>query len=99
MNDSTWQSYGKIRRQERKDYILSKKDRPCADCGQSYPNYVMDFHHLDEESKNPQLKKRGKQHQSMSKVMAGWSLKRIDKELDGCVVLCANCHRMRHGPP
>lgn len=57
----------------------------CADCGKSYTYELYDFHHLD-----PSQKKYS------------WTvLKKLDektreKELSKCVLLCANCHRIRH---
>lgn len=93
MENSAWYTNDKPRRQKRREYILSKKDVPCADCGQRYPACVMDFHHLDEELKDAVLKKKKR---GMLEHMSKWSEKRIDAELAGCVVLCANCHRMRH---
>ncbi|AOO12102.1 hypothetical protein Np200711_156 [Cyanophage S-RIM44] len=47
----------------------------------------MEFHHLDPEVKDDNF--------NVGR-MKTWSLKRIDEELSTCVVLCANCHRMRH---
>ena len=81
-------------RAERLEYILSKKRVPCADCGNSFPEYCMDFHHIDEKTKDPALKKTNRQ--SMSGWMQRWSMKRINEELDKCVVVCACCHRIRH---
>jgi hypothetical protein len=31
------------------ELIFSYKNRPCKDCGKSYPHYVMDFDHLGEK--------------------------------------------------
>ena len=80
----------KERRKNRMEYVRSKKNVPCADCRIKYPSVVMDFHHLD---RRDELPKKGK---SMVREMRTWSVERIDKELNGCVVLCANCHRIRH---
>ena len=77
----------KLRREKHREYVQSKKDVPCADCGCSYPRPVMEFHHLDPEVKDDNF--------NVGR-MKTWSLKRIDEELSTCVVLCANCHRMRH---
>ena len=81
---------------ERAAYIKSKRDVPCADCGARWPGVCMDFHHIDEESKDPTL--RGNKA-SMVTRMRKWSYKRIDEELAKCVVLCACCHRLRHFDP
>ena len=84
----------KKRREQRQEYILSKKRVPCADCGNTFPEICMDFHHINEETKDKTLK--NPKTQSMSRHMRRWSIERIDEELDNCVVLCACCHRIRH---
>jgi hypothetical protein len=57
----------------------------CLDCGNTYPSYVYDIHHIDGDTKldNPSRLLRG-----------DWVLAKA--ELDKCVLLCANCHRERH---
>jgi len=82
------------RHKERFEYIQSKKRVPCADCGNTFPEICMDFHHINEDTKAEVLKKPGQN--SMSRWMKRWSIKKIDEELDKCVVLCACCHRIRH---
>ena len=84
----------KARWEKRKEYILSKKKVKCMDCGGSFPDYCMDFHHIDEESKDPAFKRtNGK---SMMMEMQKWSIDRIDAEIDKCEIICACCHRIRH---
>src|SRR5579859_2366153 len=39
-----------ILREKYKEIIKSAKNVPCADCGVSYPYYVMDFDHIKEKS-------------------------------------------------
>lgn len=57
----------------------------CNDCGVSYPACVYDFHHVDPTTK----------HKELAKLFVGrreiWL-----KELEKCVMLCSNCHRLRH---
>jgi len=55
-------------------------------CG--YRKFVgaLDFHHIDEKTKQFDLSSRG--------LTRAWS--RIQIELDKCVLLCANCHREIH---
>ena len=36
---------------EKREWLRAQKNVPCADCGNSYPYYVMDFDHLDPETK------------------------------------------------
>jgi hypothetical protein len=60
----------------------------CIDCSISYPatHYsVFEFHHLDPNVKDYDWSKLRLRSQSI-----------IKKELDKCVMLCANCHRIRH---
>ena len=55
----------------------------CADCKKQYPPYVYQFHHLnpDEKDFNPS---------------SAGSFKSMKPELDKCIMLCANCHMVRH---
>ena len=58
----------------------------CADCGLKGHPAVFDFHHLDPSKKD-------------FNVAASRTTRINDKiraELDGCVTLCSNCHRLRH---
>lgn len=68
--------------------IQSAKSVPCADCGESYPTYVMDFHH-----------EGGKLFEMGTRSSIPKSLCKIKAEIEKCIVLCSNCHRERtHGP-
>ena len=79
------------RRQKRKEYILEKKNVPCQDCGGTFPSCCMDFHHLGESTKHPHGMRKG-----FLDKMANLSIKKIDEEISKCVVICSNCHRIRH---
>lgn len=60
----------------------------CKDCGLPIANShyaVFEFHHLDATQKDANWTK-----------MRLRSQKAIQAELDKCVLLCANCHRIRH---
>lgn len=57
----------------------------CADCERTYIYQAMSFHHLDPRKKDfswNELKKR--------------SQEQINEELSKCVLLCLNCHAIRH---
>jgi NAD-dependent dihydropyrimidine dehydrogenase PreA subunit len=56
----------------------------CTDCGNEFPAYIYDFHHLDPTTKE----------YSITQIM-GRKWEGIVPELDKCVLLCANCHRIR----
>ncbi len=65
-------------------YICKRKNKPCKDCGVKYLPCVMDFHHV-----------RGRKMRRIA-LMSNYSIKKIDKEIDKCDLICANCHRIRH---
>lgn len=58
----------------------------CFCCGEKEP-VCLDFHHLDSSEKEVAI---------ANALTNGWSFKRIKKEIDKCVILCANCHRKVH---
>lgn len=71
---------------KRKQIVAKAKSKPCAACNQSYDACVMDLHHLDPSVKDS----------SVSKLMKSSSYSKLQEEIDKCVCLCANCHRMLH---
>ena len=73
--------------QKRKGMVRSAKDKPCQICKVKYDPCVMDLHHLDPSQKDERVAQLAKSS----------SYKKLQEEIDKCVVLCANCHRMVHG--
>lgn len=71
------------RRRDRKLEAVEMFGDKCADCGNSYHYSVYDFHHL-----NPLVKEM---HPSVALSRTDWR-----DVLSKCVMLCANCHRVRH---
>lgn len=61
------------------------KNRPCQDCGRTYPPYVMDFDHRDIEIKNF----------TISPCVGSLAIKKLRNEIEKCDVVCSNCHRIR----
>ena len=61
------------------DYL---SDNPCP-CGESDP-VVLDFHHLDQNSKIKEIS-------TMIRNCNSWV--KIQEEISKCEVLCCNCHR------
>ena len=72
------------RRQQFRELLRVAKDRPCADCGQRFPPYVMDFDHRDPTSKRFRVSEMGSRNLAVFKT-----------ECEKCDVVCANCHRIR----
>lgn len=64
-----------------------KTGKPCADCGNTYDPICMDFHHKD-----PKLKK----DEVRMLLRDGYSMAVVQAEIDKCVLICSNCHRLRH---
>lgn len=61
-----------------------KAATPCADCGQNFPPYVMDFDHLGDKVDNVSVL-----------LTKACGLEKIKAEIAKCEIVCANCHRER----
>src|ERR1700749_2188547 len=67
-------------------YIQELKESvPCKDCDIQYPSYIMDFDHVKGE----------KRYNIGSQLSHFSSLEDLQKEIDKCDIVCANCHRHR----
>ena len=73
-----------LQREREKSY-LTEKLTPCADCG-AFDERFMEWHHLDPSVKDGHV----------SKLMRDKGYPAALKEIEKCVCLCANCHRIRH---
>lgn len=70
----------------RKQFLIKYLGNACVDCGVIDNDIeIYDFHHLEPEHKDFTIQSR-----------KSASLDTIVKELDKCVLLCANCHTRRH---
>ena len=59
----------------------------CSDCGYTSEYIdVYDFHHVNPKDKLFNI--------TISEMCRSWKV--IEEELNKCVLLCANCHRLRH---
>ena len=66
-------------------WLNAAKNRPCMDCGQSYPPWCMDFDHV-----------RGKKKFTIGgRIGSPLNLDRLKTEAAKCEIVCANCHRTR----
>jgi len=78
-------TYQKTRWHDRKKWAINYLGGVCIDCKQPYHPAVYQFHHIDPQTKDFSWDK-GRLR----------SLSSVKKELDKCVLLCANCHAIRH---
>lgn len=76
--------YASERRRNVKEQAVKYLGGICKDCKKRFPPYVYDFHHLDPNKKDFSIGKQAKKFDS------------IKAELEKCILLCANCHRIRH---
>ena len=75
-------------RQARKRKAVQYLGNKCVDCGlQTDFMSVYDFHHKDADTKNDGITALLSRYRS-------WEI--VQAELDKCILLCANCHRIRH---
>ena len=58
----------------------------CHDCGGVFSPAVYDFHHLDPTQKE----------YNIGDIVRKVDFEKVKEELSKCVLLCANCHRVRH---
>ena len=82
---SCFDAYMKKRWIDRKLEVIAYFGGACCDCHQSFPRQVYDLHHLDPSEKDfiwNGMKVLGKE--------------RFWAEVKKCVLLCSNCHRIRH---
>ena len=86
-NKDRYAERNQIKRSAIRQYLMDwKESTPCADCGERFPYYVMDFDHRDPSEKSFNI--------------SNWSnttgsLETLKKEISKCDVVCANCHRHR----
>jgi len=70
----------------RKEQALEYMGNCCKKCGYDKCKSALEFHHLDETKKDFGISQDGNTRT--------WD--QVKKELDKCVLLCANCHREIH---
>ena len=64
-----------------------KQGKACGRCGFDNP-LAFHFHHTGEKTVG-----------IARTINLGWSLQRIQSEIDKCEIICANCHMIEHGTP
>ena len=77
---------GAQNRQIIKQWALEYKGSKCEKCGYNKCSEALEFHHKNQEEKDFNLSDRN--------LILDWQ--EIKKELDKCILVCANCHREIH---
>ena len=77
--------YRKLKRQNKKKELVARFENKCLDCQNTFPYYVYEFHHLEDTKKD----------YSIGKILLDNHIK-LENEISKCVMLCANCHKIRH---
>lgn len=73
-------------RREIRRWLQKYKGRGCQNCPEKRIA-TLDFHHLNQSEKRIEINEA---------VRMRWSRKSIQKEIDKCILICANCHRCEH---
>jgi transcription elongation factor Elf1 len=78
------------RRQRLRAWLFERKrELGCAECGADDAS-SLDFHHPEDADKKMDVS---------TMVTYGYGRERLQREIDRCEVLCANCHRREHNEP
>jgi predicted transcriptional regulator len=84
LNDKNYKRVKSVR-QRNKKRAVEYKGSVCVECGYNKCIWALEFHHIDPDEKDFSFS----QYSSHS-----WE--KIEKEIDKCLLLCANCHRELH---
>lgn len=72
----------RVRTEANLQKIHQLKSQPCTDCGCTFPPVSMDFDHISNKIKG-------------ISYMVTCSWESIQREIEKCELVCANCHRVR----
>ena len=72
--------------ENRQKLVDDAKSHPCVVCNIEYPLCCMDLHHADNSEKTV----------SLTGLTRTGPYDKLKEEVDKCVPLCANCHRLVH---
>lgn len=78
--------YRVLRRKTIRAVCIEYLGGACKHCSGVFPHVAYDFHHKDPATKE----------HSPSSMIDNCSVDLIAKEIEGCELLCANCHRIEH---
>jgi hypothetical protein len=73
------------KKQFKKEWTIFKCTLKCTKCGFDHPA-ALDFHHVDPSKKEANI----------HKLLSNGQHAKLRIELEKCIVLCSNCHRIHH---
>lgn len=76
--------YKRARRKLLKEALIAYKGGLCTRCSRAYHMASFDFHHPGKKTDNP------------SELISEMCIEHVAEELDGCELICSNCHREHH---
>lgn len=82
-NKQQYKDRAKQAKERIRNYVRALKERPCTDCGRTYPYYVMHFDHL------------GDKEYTIAILVNYNNRGKIEREIKKCEIVCANCHAER----
>ena len=86
-NKDRFRKHNKANKRRNAEYVQQAKlGGKCARCGWDEHPCALDFHHLDPTKKIKEV----------ASMVSGSSIQRIQEEIDKCLLVCANCHRILH---
>jgi hypothetical protein len=74
------------RRKKIVEQAIKYKGGKCEKCGYNRCNSALEFHHINPNEKDFAIGEKGHSR----------SWERVQKEIDKCIMVCANCHREIH---
>lgn len=74
-----------MRRDKHKQQLVEHFGNKCNDCKGSFPICCYDFHHIDPSVKLFEIAPR-----------LDGKIETIMEEVNKCIMICSNCHRIRH---
>lgn len=84
-NTAYHKKYYLDKKRQRKIDAINYLGGVCNKCKGTFDPVIYDFHHIDPTTK---------EKDPSQILLRKWD--RLVKELDKCVLLCANCHRLEH---
>lgn len=81
-------NYMQAQYQRKKNAVEQIKQKlSCAKCGYNEYSVALDFHHLNKEEKEETISRMVSNKYKIDKTL---------EEIDKCIRLCSNCHRVFH---